>query len=420
MSNELKDLEDAINSDGLYRLKELKEIITKIWLYNLEMINKGMPYGLQTIPYLVSKPGIGKSSIIYQISKELMAHMEVIILNQFDLAELGGFPWLDRSGDTPTYRRARPFFLPPIDGEYGNDPQKPVILFWDETTQAYPANQNILSQATLEGRIGEHKFPKFTLQACASNDLVHRANTHPLGSQLASRLNSFQARCHIDDTLEYFNMIGVNPKIIATLKLDESLLDQFDPAQPNCPSPRAWHQCDPFVSNDNLTLRQRGIAMTGKVGKAATAKFAAIERIYTQLPDLEEIFKHPEAAEVPRPEKGPELMYVLLTALASRANENNATSIITYARRMMEWYSEEYANYLVASMLERTGGRKSSPLARRHKDVKAYIREFASDLFWTELSDQESAEAAALVEEMEASAVLTENEGQALKVSGGI
>ena len=392
--NDLKSLDDTLNADAVYRISETKDIVYKVFLENLDLIEAGAPPNLLTIPYLISEPGIGKSSIFAQIAKMLNAHFEVVILNQFDVAELGGFPWLDRSSDEPTYRRARPFFLPRESSK-----ERPVLIFWDEATQAFLANQNILGQAVLEGRIGEHVFPKYTLQAVASNDMTHRAGTTKMPAQVESRLTHYKVKPHYEDTIEYFYNSGVHEKIIACLRIAPDILNVFDPATPNCPSPRTWEQCSPIVASTRLTPREKVITMMGKIGKAAANKYAYIEKVYTQIPNPDDVIAHPDTADIPDPDNRSDWLYVLLTAIAARTTEQNAKNIIIYARRIVEVTSQEYANYLVASMLDRTGGRTQSPLARRNKEVKAYIREFASNLYWTNFEDSEISDVQAILDQ---------------------
>ena len=129
------------------RISEAKNIVKKTVEYNLTMSKRS---GMIN-PMLWSLPGVGKTSIIEQIGKELDLPVTTIIVAQYDPVDLGGLPVLTE--DRKLYKRAKPFFLDLPEDYKG-------IMFLDEITQAPLASQNILGQWFNEGRIGEHSLPK--------------------------------------------------------------------------------------------------------------------------------------------------------------------------------------------------------------------------------------------------------------------
>ena len=138
-------------------IKETKEILETILEYNLTS-NKTGDFADNIIPHLVSLPGIGKTSIVEAVTKEKDWYLYTIPIASYDAAEIAGFPMLDK--ENKKYDRAKPFWLDtPTD--------KPVVLFFDEISQAPTANVNVLAMLVNERKIGEHKLNDNVMIVCA-------------------------------------------------------------------------------------------------------------------------------------------------------------------------------------------------------------------------------------------------------------
>jgi len=191
------------------------------------------------VPYLVSIPGLGKSTIIKDVAEELGIENRVVILAQFDAGELGGFPVVDKENDT--YYRAKPFFMP-TEGK--------GILFLDELPQAPVANQNIAAQLVLERRIGEHQLPDGWVVVCAGNPLSSRAGTNAMPSHLKDRLMPLEVEPDASSFREYALSKGFLPEVTSFINERPEWLSKFDPKSDSSPSPRSWEKVNSVLSLD--------------------------------------------------------------------------------------------------------------------------------------------------------------------------
>ena len=370
----MSEMDSILNSSTQLRIPVAKNLCKNLIKYNLELREKGVGFSKLIHPYLIGDPGVGKTSIVEQAADELGIGMITLIIAQFDQADLGGLPYLTKVNGQKTYARARPFFMPT---------SGTGVIFCDEVTQAFISNQNIVAQLTNEGRIGEHKLPPGWVVVVASNDASNRAGTNPMPTHLEDRLAHIKVKAFTEDTVDFFNQTGVNDKITAYLKVrGADFLHKFDPDQPVCPSPRSWEKVGTILDNPYLSKSETNYAMLATVGSAACKDYKSFELIWGKMPDPDGVIKDPLNAPV---ELDSDIKYVLAIALASRATETNAGNITKYCERLATT-GEEFSQFLITTMLDRTGGIKS-PLARRNKDVRAYLRVHARDLYMEDIDD---------------------------------
>ena len=127
-------------------------------------------------------PGIGKSSIINQVSKSLNVALETVILSIRDPSDIGGLPVKTANGVV---------FEPPI---WAKNIVKSNggIVFFDELNCSASAVQASALRVICEGYVGELKLPKNTLMIAACNPIEQGTNTTDLGPSLSNRF------CHIE------------------------------------------------------------------------------------------------------------------------------------------------------------------------------------------------------------------------------
>jgi len=358
------------------RMSEAKGIAKAVIRQNIELLSDGVDFGELNVPYFAGEPGIGKTTVMRQICKELDIGFENVILAQYDLGDLGGLPYLadvkskkGKPTGEKTYLRARPFFMPT---------KGKGVLFLDEVTQAFMANQNIAAQLTNEGRIGEHILPKGWTVALASNEATNRAGTNPMPSHLKDRLCWLPCGAYYKDVIELFHRKRIDERLPAYLRWRPDFLSKFDPDEDVCPSPRSWEKVAAHLKNPYFVSEEmRRRAVIGTVGQAAAADFSAFLQVWTRMPDPELVFTDPKKAPIPRDE---DVKYALCAALSARTTEKNAKAITIYAERLLGASAGEYGIYLVRDAIDRSGGLKSK-LATRQKDVKAFLRSHGRSMY---------------------------------------
>lgn len=316
-------------------IKECKEVVTAILQSNLKG-SKVKDFGSNIVPMLVSKPGIGKTSIIEAICDEHEYHLMTIPLASYDSGEIAGFPMLNK--EEKTYDRAKPFWLKTPE-------DKPVVLFFDEISQAPTANVNVLAMLVNERKLGEHKLNDNVVIVCAGNQMQHRAGTNPLPSHFKDRVTFFEVEEDIESFLDYANSKELDHRILGFLRNRPSFLSMFDPAVDSCPSPRSWMRVDTLLKM-KLPYHLQSVAIKGQVGEGAKADFLGYLRVADKMPDPLKIL---DGTDDTIPEDSV-VMYALCAALSSYVTGKNSKNFVKYLSSLP---NKEFAAFTIRDALQR-------------------------------------------------------------------
>ena len=146
----------------------------------------------------VGPPGVGKTSIVEEVAKELKAHLCVIPLSCYDASELKGIP---RVMDLNDLRKVHPerirestaglvtYYAHNFEFPATDDPDL-WIFFFDEFNTVPPSTQVPIFQATQKRCItGSYKFPKQNRIVLAGNRPKDSESVQPIPSPIISRTN---------------------------------------------------------------------------------------------------------------------------------------------------------------------------------------------------------------------------------------
>lgn len=287
------------------------------------------------VPYLVSGAGIGETTCVTDIAKELGIQCSILSLAQYDAGELAG--WVVPSDDGEGMERKRPDWMP-TEGK--------GILFLDELAQAPVANLNIGAQLTNERRVGAHYLPEGWVIVAAGNRMSDRAGTNNLPTHLRDRLMFLEIEADLDDTIAYYYSVGVDERVCAFLRFRPEWLHKFDRDANACPSPRSWERVSSVLSwdIDPVCLQE---AIAGQVGRGGCADFMGFLKLYDTVPDINELIAKPQSASI---SDDPAVMYAVCAALATRMNKSNAAQIVQYLQRIPQ---QEFAAFVIKDALNR-------------------------------------------------------------------
>lgn len=245
-------------------------------------------------------PGIGKSSIVSQITQQHNIDFVDVRLSQLAPTDLRGLP-VAEDGISKWYP---PEFLP-RDGK--------GILFLDELNMAPPAMQGVAQQLILDRRVGSYVVPEGWYVWAAGNRKEDRAAVFDMPTPLANRFLHLQVEPDFESFKAYALATDIHEQIIAFLSFRPSLLHKLDPQQPAWPSPRSWEMAS-HLHNAELDI-------IPAVGTETESEFAAFVKVYQSLPDLERIFMGKgDAISFP---KEPSVRYATTIGLAVRAESAN-------------------------------------------------------------------------------------------------
>ena len=322
-------------------IKECEEIVETMIKYNLDNNNVG-DYADNIVPMLVSIPGVGKTSIVEAIAKRNDYHLETVPLASYDAGEIAGFPMLDR--ENKKYDRAKPFWLDTYK-------DKPVILFFDEISQAPTSNVNVLAMLVNERKIGEHKLNDNVVIVCAGNAMKHRAGTNPLPSHFKDRVTFLEVNEDLDSFIEYANTKKLHQWILGFLRNRPNFLSMFDPAVDSCPSPRSWMRVNTIL-NMGLPASLRNQAIKGQVGEAAQADFLGYLRVADKIPDPYAILDG-TCKDIPEDSV---VMYALCAALSTHVTSKTSRNFVSYLSSLS---NKEFAAFTIRDALQRDKKLKS-------------------------------------------------------------
>ena len=265
--------------------------------------------------FIWGAPGIGKSSAVKQVAEEQNLELIDLRISQLAPTDIRGLPYT-KDGKA---HFAPPSFLPTKgDG----------ILFLDELNMASPSVMGIAQQLILDRQVGDYKVPDGWFIIAAGNRTEDRAAISQMPAPVANRFIHFNIDCTLDSWKEYAIAQGIDEKILAFLNFRPQLLYNFEKNQPAWPSPRSWEFADTLLSVD--------LNIESAVGTGAASEFYAYQTIYTELPDVEMIFKGKDV-NVPHE---PSLIYAVCGALINRSK--TADNIFQGLKWLMSGTTEDY------------------------------------------------------------------------------
>ena len=294
------------------------------------------------IPYLIGGPGLGKTTIVKELSRELEIQCKVVSLAQYDAGELAG--WL--ISDNDSMKRLRPDWMP----KYGEG-----ILFFDELPQAPVSNQNISAQIINERRIGEHKLPDGWAIVCAGNRLSDRAGTNNMPTHVKDRLMFLEIEADLEDFMKYGSERRFVPEIMAFLRFRPEFLHKFDRDADASPSPRSWERVHTILSQWKLDKTDEMEAINGQVGQSASADFHGYKRVFDRCPDIDQLINNPDTAMVPEEAN---IAFAICANLSSKMNKENGKNILRYLSRMDQ---QEYTAFTIKDAVNKNPELKNAP-----------------------------------------------------------
>ena len=285
------------------------------------------------IPVFVwGSPGVGKSSLIRQISSDKSMEFIDLRLSLLDPTDLRGIPFFDAANKSAVW--AKPEFLPDSNTQaYG-------ILFLDEINSAPPTIQAAAYQLILDRKIGEYTLPVNYAIVAAGNYESDRGVTYRMPTPLANRF------VHLDFDLDFKEWKSwayeskIDARIISFLSYKPQNLFTFDAKakEKSFATPRSWSFVNDIL-NSNLQIDLLKDVISGAVGKESSDEFMNFCKVIDKLPNIDEII-NAKSNEVPQNNS---VLYALCTgivyALKQNSNVENVTNILNYSLELPNEFS---------------------------------------------------------------------------------
>lgn len=235
------------------------------------------------IPFIVGKPGIGKSHIVAQVAKELGMDLIDIRLSQHDSTDLKGIPHVDETSRRSYW--AAPDFLP-----FANNPKfkdKKGILFLDEINRAPADVIQSCFELIYDMRIGENYIADGWYIIAAGNlGAEDGCDVNEFDSAMNGRLVKLTLDENINEWVEWANQFSVRPEIIGFLKANTKYFYcENDKSRNEWVTPRHWAKFSKLIDDntDMYSIKE----ITALLGKSIVGPAAAVFNAY--LTELESV-----------------------------------------------------------------------------------------------------------------------------------
>lgn len=262
------------------------------------------------VPFIVGKPGGGKSSLAREIIAEL--NIEPNRITEFnpslrDPVDILGLPRTE--GQHSSWLPPSEFWRIRDDGS-----ERPCALIIEEITDASIPMQNPLCRVVLDRYAGELKLHPNLHIIATGNRTEDKSGATRMTTKLGNRMQTLSFDENLDDWCNWALDNGIATEMVQFLRFRPNMLSDFDPNRSINPTPRSWAMANEV--DDSLPSDLYFANIAGLVGEGAAAEYTGFKRIYESLPDVNEIISSPETSLVP---EDPPVLYALVGALAYRS-----------------------------------------------------------------------------------------------------
>jgi hypothetical protein len=207
----------------------------------------------------------------------------------------------------------------------------------DEISAAPQSVQAAAYQITLDRVVGEHKLPENCIVIAAGNRVTDKSVAFKMPKALANRLLHIQVEGSFAAWKAWAIEHGIHPKVVGFLSFRQTYLMEFDGSNDDLAfaTPRSWEMVSNLLHavSDNIETMYSMIA--GLVGTGVAVEFRMWEKVYKELPKIEDIF---DGRNPPLP-KNTDSMYALTASMTAYAREHKTdmrriANSIAYATRM--------------------------------------------------------------------------------------
>ena len=283
MKNQMSNIPALSANDAIKNLTKLYSNTTNF----LDKIPSVMLWG---------PPGVGKSQLVKEVAcnlgKELNKRVEVtdVRLILFNPVDLRGIPSADVNKEFAIWLKPKIFNMDESDDVLN-------ILFLDEISAATLSVQAAAYQITLDKRIGEHKLPKNCIVIAAGNRVTDKSVAYQMPKALANRLLHFEIEPDFNSWNTWAISQGIHPYVLGFIKFkpDRLYCDEVDGYNGLAyPTPRTFEMVSNILNYVSDDFKEVYSLISGVIGKACATEMRTWTKIYSKLPNIEDIFNGKE------------------------------------------------------------------------------------------------------------------------------
>lgn len=305
------------------------------------VIEHHQPLKLLPSVMLWGPPGVGKSQAVRQMAKKIAertgkkTHVTDVRLLLFNPIDLRGIPTANADKTLAVWLRPQIFQM---------DESEDVvnILFLDEISAAPQSVQAAAYQITLDRVVGEHRLPENCIVIAAGNRTTDKSVAFKMPKALANRLLHIEVEGSFKSWKAWAVRSGVNPKVVGFLSFRQQYLMKFDGASEELAfaTPRSWEMVSNILNYVNDDLDKVYHLVAGLIGTGVAMELRTWEKVYKDLPDLDDIF----TGKMPPAPSSTDALYALTSAMTAYAKDHKddlraIENSIIYGERLPPDYS---------------------------------------------------------------------------------
>jgi len=314
--------ENVANKTSLTKIEDAQEILR----HHLECLWADPTKAVDLPPIMMwGPPGIGKSTIIREMTEELDIGFIDVRLAQREPVDIRGLPVPRDDRQGVDWIIASEW---PRESQEGFNPRG-IILF-DEITAADPSLQVAAYELILDRRLGMlYDVPEGWYIVAAGNRTKDAAVARTMSSALANRF------CHIELAADSKSWVdwgwknGIHPSVLAFIRFRPDLLfNMTGNRERGWPSPRTWARVSlemQLAETTGLSDRALSHIIEGLVGVGAAIEFQGFMNWAEKLPDIEGILRGDEKLVIP---ERSDQRYALISALVTHVLEEPDIGVI--------------------------------------------------------------------------------------------
>lgn len=286
------------------------ELIYDIINTNMKAIMANPSLSESIPPMLIrGAPGIGKSSVIKKLAKDLGINYIDIRLAQMEPVDLRGLPVPNKDNKTVEWFVSGDL---PRENEHG----KFGILLFDELTSADRSLQVASYELILDRRLGNlYKIPDGWYIVACGNRVEDKAVATTMSSALANRLMHFDMEPDAEDWGNWAIANEIHPSVVGFIKYRPECL--FDMKGQNIergwPSPRSWERVSNMISLHGKNEQVFRQIVYGLIGNNVGLEFMQFYKINKNFDDVLDMMTNPDA-KITIPKKSDEI-FALCSAM---------------------------------------------------------------------------------------------------------
>ncbi|MBO4345251.1 MAG: AAA family ATPase [Victivallales bacterium] len=368
-------MEEIIDMHNRVNGFELKHLVSR----NMEAIAE-RPETAGLIPPIMvwGAPGLGKSSILRQVAKDLGVGFIDVRLAQREPVDIRGLPVPGEDGVK---------WL--VSSDWPRDMNSRGIILFDEITAADRSLQVAAYEFILDRRLGElYTVPNGWYICAAGNRTEDRAVATTISSALANRFMHLELGEDTESWLSWARRHDIRPEVMGFIRFSpQSLFRQKNEnLERGWPSPRAWERVsrmlDILDGDDESFIRK---TVYGLVGNRAGVEFMEFRKLSASFGDVKSMMTDPSAPVV-IPERA-DMRYAIVTAMTyflwrGRSKSEEAALIDGFYRLCMKLPSDFATMAMMDAIIgeEQENDKQKMEKLFQHKSFKEWSAKHGKEL----------------------------------------